>query len=158
MTVESAQTTQAPGERRFTRVLILLIVIETFVTLETTMAFAAVPTFLRVFDADAAAVGWITTAYLLVGAGVAATAGRRGDRREPGDPQHRGGHGRVGDLGDPVGFDRARHDPADSGGAVGGVHVHRRHRSAGPAAGLAHRRPPGAGPGSGIGTRTGAGG
>jgi MFS family permease len=59
--------------------MIMLIAIEIFAVTETAMAFAAVPTFMRVFDADAAAVGWTTTAYLLVGAGFAATTGRLGD-------------------------------------------------------------------------------
>ncbi|MFC5752409.1 MFS transporter [Actinomadura rugatobispora] len=59
--------------------LLTLIAVEVFAVTETAMAIAAIPTFMRVFEADAAAVGWTTTAYLLVGAGFAATSGRLGD-------------------------------------------------------------------------------
>ena len=68
-----------PPDRSSTRILIVLIAIEVFAVFETAMAIAAIPTFMRVFDADSAAVGWTTTAYLLVGAALAATAGRLGD-------------------------------------------------------------------------------
>ncbi|MFC5749844.1 MFS transporter [Actinomadura rugatobispora] len=75
----SPDSVTPPREDAHTRLLIVLIVIEVFAVFETAMAIAAIPTFMKVFDADAAAVGWTTTAYLLVGAAVAATAGRLGD-------------------------------------------------------------------------------
>jgi MFS family permease len=56
-----------------------LMAIEVFAVFETSMAFAAVPTFIREFQVDTATVGWTATSYLLVGAAVAATAGRLGD-------------------------------------------------------------------------------
>ncbi|WP_083734713.1 MFS transporter [Actinomadura sp. CNU-125] len=59
--------------------MIALVAIEIFAVFETAMALAAIPTFMRVFEADSAAVGWTGTAYLLVGAVSAATAGRLGD-------------------------------------------------------------------------------
>ncbi|MFI5718902.1 MFS transporter [Nocardia sp. NPDC051750] len=78
MTVEPPPA-NASGARREALLLVMLIAIEVFAVTETAMAFAAVPTFMRVFEVDAAAVGWTTTAYLLVGAGSAATCGRLGD-------------------------------------------------------------------------------
>ncbi|MEU1981726.1 MFS transporter [Nocardia sp. NPDC019395] len=78
MTVEPPYI-KASGSHRGPLLLIALIAIEIFAVTETAMAFAAVPTFMRVFEADAAAVGWTTSAYLLVGAGSAATSGRLGD-------------------------------------------------------------------------------
>ncbi|XVQ15632.1 MFS transporter [Spirillospora sp. CA-255316] len=78
MTVSPDRITP-PREDAHTRLLIVLIVIEIFAVFETAMALAAIPTFMKVFDADAAAAGWTTTAYLLVGAACAATAGRLGD-------------------------------------------------------------------------------
>ncbi|GGV28753.1 MFS transporter [Actinomadura cremea] len=68
-----------PRDRGHTGVLIALIAIEVFAVTETAMAITAIPTFMRVFEADSAAVGWTTTAYLLVGAAFAATGGRLGD-------------------------------------------------------------------------------
>ncbi|MFV2176770.1 MFS transporter [Actinomadura sp. LOL_016] len=75
-----------PGEappsaagRGFTGLIAALVAIEIFAVFETAMALAAIPTFMRVFEADSAAVGWTGTAYLLVGAVSAATAGRLGD-------------------------------------------------------------------------------
>jgi MFS family permease len=78
MTIPQDRTVP-PGGRSHTRVLIALIVIEIFAVFETAMAIAAIPNFMKVFEADAAAAGWTTTAYLLVGASSAATAGRLGD-------------------------------------------------------------------------------
>ncbi|MEW2355737.1 MFS transporter [Spirillospora sp. NPDC029432] len=68
-----------PRERGHTGVLIALIAIEVLAVTETAMAIAAIPTFMRVFEADSAAAGWTTTSYLLVGAACAATGGRLGD-------------------------------------------------------------------------------
>ncbi|GAA2445969.1 MFS transporter [Actinomadura vinacea] len=78
MTISSDRTTP-PSEQPYLRALLILIVIEVFAVFETAMAIAAIPSFMRVFEADAAAAGWTTTAYLLVGASSAATAGRLGD-------------------------------------------------------------------------------
>ncbi|MFC5747751.1 MFS transporter [Actinomadura rugatobispora] len=75
----SPDRSSTPTGSPHARILIVLIAIEVFAVFETAMAIAAIPTFMRVFEADAAAVGWTTTAYLLVGAASAATAGRLGD-------------------------------------------------------------------------------
>ncbi|MEW2355736.1 MFS transporter [Spirillospora sp. NPDC029432] len=72
--------TPAPSRKRgHTGLLIALIAIEVLAVTETAMAIAAIPTFMRVFEADSAAAGWTTTSYLLVGAACAATGGRLGD-------------------------------------------------------------------------------
>ncbi|MFB4298722.1 MFS transporter [Actinomadura sp. NTSP31] len=68
-----------PTERAATALLVALIAIEVCAVFETAMAVAAIPTFMKVFSADAATVGWSTTIYLLVGAASAATSGRLGD-------------------------------------------------------------------------------
>ncbi|GGV45250.1 MFS transporter [Actinomadura cremea] len=78
MTTPPDMSTPQP-ERANMRILLALIVIEVFAFFETAMAIAAIPTFMRVFEADAAVAGWTTTAYLLVGAASAATSGRLGD-------------------------------------------------------------------------------
>lgn len=74
------ESTEAPRNGASGILLIAaLMAIEVFAVLETSMAFAAIPTFIREFQVDTAAVGWTATSYLLVGAAVAATAGRLGD-------------------------------------------------------------------------------
>lgn len=76
---EKAPPPASPGGRGAAGIVAALVAIEIFAVFETAMALAAIPTFMRVFEADSAAVGWTGTAYLLVGAVSAATAGRLGD-------------------------------------------------------------------------------
>ncbi|MEU6752140.1 MFS transporter [Spirillospora sp. NPDC046719] len=78
-TTERAPTERALTERALTGLVIALIAIEVCAVFETAMAVAAIPTFMKVFRADASTVGWTTTIYLLVGAASAATSGRLGD-------------------------------------------------------------------------------
>jgi len=59
-------------------VLLALVAAEVVAAFEAGMIFAAMSTFIRVFG-DALSVGWLVTAYLLVGAGSAAIGGRLGD-------------------------------------------------------------------------------
>jgi MFS family permease len=79
MTLSPDKTVIPPSERSSLRIMIVLILIEVFAVFETSMAITAIPSFMRVFEADASAAGWTTTAYLLVGAASAATGGRLGD-------------------------------------------------------------------------------
>ncbi len=65
MTIKSLQIERSES-RRHVLFVVVLIAIELFAVIETAMAFAAMPTFMRVFEADATAVGWTSTAYLLV--------------------------------------------------------------------------------------------
>ncbi|WP_246872514.1 MFS transporter [Rhodococcus sp. DMU1] len=80
---ERAPSTRA--ERRYERtrpvwaVVAILIAVEVISAFETSMMYAALPTFARVFEADASAVGWTVTAFLLVAAASAAVCGRLGD-------------------------------------------------------------------------------
>ena len=70
---------RAAPSASFARVVVPLVGIEILATLETIMAFIAVPTFMRAFEVDAVAAGWTASAYLLVGAASAAISGRLGD-------------------------------------------------------------------------------
>lgn len=73
------------SERRYQRthpawvVVAVLITVEVISAFETSMMYAAIPTFSTVFEADASAVGWTVTAFLLVAASSAAVCGRLGD-------------------------------------------------------------------------------
>ncbi|MCA1009045.1 MFS transporter [Rhodococcus hoagii] len=53
--------------------------VEIISAFETSMVYAAIPTFIREFHSDAATVGWAVTAFLLVAAASAAVCGRLGD-------------------------------------------------------------------------------
>ncbi len=53
--------------------------VEIISAFETSMVYAAIPTFIQEFDSDAATVGWAVTAFLLVAAASAAVCGRLGD-------------------------------------------------------------------------------
>jgi MFS family permease len=75
----SPERTGAVSQRPFARVVLPLLVIELFATIETSMAFVAVPAFMHDFGVDAVAAGWTATAYLLVGAAAGAISGRLGD-------------------------------------------------------------------------------
>jgi len=75
----TSEQSGAMRERALTGLVIALIAIEVCAVFETAMAVAAIPTFMKVFQADASTVGWTTTIYLLVGAASAATSGRLGD-------------------------------------------------------------------------------
>ncbi|NLU62814.1 MFS transporter [Rhodococcus sp. HNM0563] len=57
----------------------VLIAVEIISAFETSMMYAALPTFTQVFDTNAASVGWTVTAFLLVAAASAAVCGRLGD-------------------------------------------------------------------------------
>ncbi len=82
-TVDRRPTTRS--ERRYERnrpvwvVVAVLIAVEVISAFETSMMYAALPTFARVFEADASIVGWTVTAFLLVAAASAAVCGRLGD-------------------------------------------------------------------------------
>ncbi|MEZ7236494.1 MFS transporter [Rhodococcus sp. GXMU-t2271] len=60
-------------------IIAVLVAVEIISAFETSMVFAALPTFIREFDSDAATVGWAVTAFLLVAAASAAVCGRLGD-------------------------------------------------------------------------------
>lgn len=60
-------------------IITVLVAVEIISAFETSMVFAAIPTFIREFDSDAATVGWAVTAFLLVAAASAAVCGRLGD-------------------------------------------------------------------------------
>ncbi|OYD71587.1 MFS transporter [Rhodococcus sp. OK302] len=60
-------------------ILAVLITVEVISAFETSMMYAALPTFAEIFDADTSAVGWSVTAFLLVAASSAAVCGRLGD-------------------------------------------------------------------------------
>jgi len=60
-------------------VVAVLIAVEVISAFEASMMYAALPTFGRIFEADASALGWTVTAFLLVAAASAAVCGRLGD-------------------------------------------------------------------------------
>jgi MFS family permease len=72
-------------QRRYERsrpvwlVVAVLIAVEVISAFETSMMYAALPTFARIFETDTSAVGWTVTAFLLVAAASAAVCGRLGD-------------------------------------------------------------------------------
>ncbi|EME22154.1 mfs transporter [Rhodococcus triatomae BKS 15-14] len=57
----------------------VLVAVEIISAFETSMVYAAIPTFIAEFDSNAATVGWAVTAFLLVAAASAAVCGRLGD-------------------------------------------------------------------------------
>ncbi|MFF0813672.1 MFS transporter [Rhodococcus sp. NPDC003318] len=57
----------------------VLVAVEVISAFETSMVYAAIPTFIAEFHSDAATVGWAVTAFLLVAAASAAVCGRLGD-------------------------------------------------------------------------------
>ncbi|MEE2059092.1 MFS transporter [Rhodococcus artemisiae] len=73
------------AQRRYERtrpvwlIVSVLIAVEIISAFETSMMYAALPTFTQVFDTNAASVGWTVTAFLLVAAASAAVCGRLGD-------------------------------------------------------------------------------
>ncbi len=75
----------APARGRFNRkrpawvIITVLMLVEVISAFETSMVYAALPTFIKEFDSDAATVGWAVTAFLLVAAASAAVCGRLGD-------------------------------------------------------------------------------
>ncbi|MCE4265464.1 MULTISPECIES: MFS transporter [Rhodococcus] len=84
-TVRPTRPLAGYAERRYERsrpvwlILTVLITVEVISAFETSMMYAALPTFAEIFDADASAVGWSVTAFLLVAASSAAVCGRLGD-------------------------------------------------------------------------------
>lgn len=60
-------------------IITVLVLVEIISAFETSMVYAAIPTFIREFHSDAATVGWAVTAFLLVAAASAAVCGRLGD-------------------------------------------------------------------------------
>lgn len=84
-TVSPTRPLAGYAERRYERsrpvwlILAVLITVEVISAFETSMMYAALPTFAEIFDADASAVGWSVTAFLLVAASSAAVCGRLGD-------------------------------------------------------------------------------
>lgn len=73
------------AQRRYERtrpvwlIVSVLIAVEIISAFETSMMYAALPTFTQAFDTNAASVGWTVTAFLLVAAASAAVCGRLGD-------------------------------------------------------------------------------
>ncbi|MFD6860095.1 MFS transporter [Rhodococcus sp. NPDC060090] len=73
------------AQRRYERtrpvwlIVAVLIAVEIISAFETSMMYAALPTFTEIFNTDASAVGWSVTAFLLVAAASAAVCGRLGD-------------------------------------------------------------------------------
>ena len=82
-TVDRRPTTRNEGRYERNRpvwvIVAVLIAVEVISAFETSMMYAALPTFARVFEADASIVGWTVTAFLLVAAASAAVCGRLGD-------------------------------------------------------------------------------
>lgn len=74
-----------PARGRFNRkrpawvIITVLMLVEIISAFETSMVYAAIPTFIKEFHSDAATVGWAVTAFLLVAAASAAVCGRLGD-------------------------------------------------------------------------------
>jgi len=73
-------TTATPTQvRPFALIIAIFMIIELTPIFEVTMMYAAIPTLMGVFEADAATISWVVTIFLLVGAGTAAISGRLGD-------------------------------------------------------------------------------
>ena len=68
-----------PRVRPFGLIVAIFMVIELTPIFEVTMMYAAIPTLMGAFHADAATISWVVTIFLLVGAGTAAISGRLGD-------------------------------------------------------------------------------
>lgn len=60
-------------------IIAVLVAVEIISAFETSMVYAAIPTFIVEFNSDAATVGWAVTAFLLVASASAAICGRLGD-------------------------------------------------------------------------------
>lgn len=60
-------------------IIAVLVAVEIISAFETSMVYAAIPTFIAEFNSNAATVGWAVTAFLLVAAASAAVCGRLGD-------------------------------------------------------------------------------
>lgn len=71
-----AAAVRFPG---YVKIISVLLVAEFVGTFESAMIFIALPNLMTEFNADAAAVGWAVTAFLLVAAAAAAICGRLGD-------------------------------------------------------------------------------
>ncbi len=69
-------TSRFPG---YAKIISVLLVAEFVGTFESAMIFIALPNLMKEFEANAAAVGWAVTAFLLVAAASAAICGRLGD-------------------------------------------------------------------------------
>ena len=85
-TADTRATSAAPAPRgRYARqrpawvIITVLVLVEIISAFETSMVYAAIPTFIKEFNSDAATVGWAVTAFLLVAAASAAVCGRLGD-------------------------------------------------------------------------------
>ncbi|GAA4474737.1 MFS transporter [Rhodococcus olei] len=80
---ESSSGTEKTGRYHRTRpvwaVIAVLVAVEIISAFETSMVYAAIPTFIAEFHSNAATVGWAVTAFLLVAAASAAVCGRLGD-------------------------------------------------------------------------------
>lgn len=80
---ESSSGTETTGRYHRTRpvwvVIAVLVAVEIISAFETSMVYAAIPTFIAEFHSNAATVGWAVTAFLLVAAASAAVCGRLGD-------------------------------------------------------------------------------
>ncbi|MFD4183604.1 MFS transporter [Rhodococcus sp. NPDC058514] len=88
MTATDIRVEDAPegtGKGRYARqrpawvIIAVLVVVEIISAFETSMVYAAIPTFISEFNSDAATVGWSVTAFLLVASASAAVCGRLGD-------------------------------------------------------------------------------
>lgn len=75
----STDPTRSIAVRPFALIVAIFMVIELTPIFEVTMMYVAIPTLMATFDADASAISWVVTIFLLVGAGTAAIAGRLGD-------------------------------------------------------------------------------
>ncbi|UFS58752.1 MFS transporter [Subtercola endophyticus] len=65
--------------RPYAVIVAIFMVIEFTGVFEQVMVYTAIPTLMKAFQLDAAAISWAVTVFLLVGAGTAAIAGRLGD-------------------------------------------------------------------------------
>ena len=83
MTTQDGSANRAGRRYERTRpiwvIVTVLIAVEVISAFEASMMYAALPTLARIFEADASALGWTVTAFLLVAAASAAVCGRLGD-------------------------------------------------------------------------------
>lgn len=75
----STDPTRSIAVRPFALIIAVFMIIELTPIFEVTMMYVAIPTLMVAFQADASAISWVVTIFLLVGAGTAAIAGRLGD-------------------------------------------------------------------------------
>ena len=73
------QSLAPAASRPFAVIVAIFMIIELTPIFEVTMMYTAIPTLMHAFEADASAISWVVTIFLLVGAGTAAIAGRLGD-------------------------------------------------------------------------------